>query len=367
MDHSHRLQHLALDQDSNIVDIKNTEDNKTYYCPYCKKDMITKKGDIREWHFAHKPEKEEKEEKEKKEKKEEKEKCSYNNYLHSIAEIKIKDWFNSNDQIKLYMSTEEKCYKFKECAFYDGKNCSETKEVTYNLKDYYTKCTLEHKYKGFIADLFCEHKNYPNEPIFIEIYVTSECSQDKINSGIRIIEIPIQSEEDILNITRSDCLIENKTVRLYNFKRKESLSKNYKLPFQKFILYPSTKSYVDRESYSCKNYNNRKGIYEISMPYDECIPYFPFNGGLYMVGKAMAYNEKLLEKDCLICRWKAQDGNGDYLCRLYKKYENPKYCKDNDSSKCEMFKVDLDEIKKAIDAFNEHKKQNNIDIWKKQQ
>ena len=32
-----------------------------------------------------------------------------------------------------------------------------------------------------------------------------------------------------------------------------------------------------------------------------------------------------------------------------------------------MFKVDLDEIKKAIDAFNEHKKQNNIDIWKKQQ
>ena len=81
------------------------------------------------------------------------------------------------------MGRKEKCYKFKECAFYDGKNCSETKEVTYNLKDYYTKCTLEHKYKGFIADLFCEHKNYPNEPIFIEIYVTSECSQDKINSG----------------------------------------------------------------------------------------------------------------------------------------------------------------------------------------
>ena len=31
MEHIRRLQHLALDQDNNIVDIKNTEDNKKYY------------------------------------------------------------------------------------------------------------------------------------------------------------------------------------------------------------------------------------------------------------------------------------------------------------------------------------------------
>ena len=54
MEHIRRLQHLALDQDNNIVDIKNTEDNKKYYCPYCHKEMITKRGAIREWHFAHK-------------------------------------------------------------------------------------------------------------------------------------------------------------------------------------------------------------------------------------------------------------------------------------------------------------------------
>lgn len=350
MEHIRRLQHLALDQDNNIVDIKNTEDNKKYYCPYCHKEMIIKRGAIREWHFAHKTEA-----------------CSYDDYLHSIAEIMIMDWFNSSDQIMLYMSTKEKCNKFKECAFYNDENCSGTKEVKYNLKNYYTKCTREHGHQGFIADLFCEHNSKPNAPIFIEIDVTHKCSSDKINSGVRIIEIPIQSEEDILNITRSVHLIENETVRLYNFIRKESLSDNYKQPFQKFILFPSTKSYVDRETYSCKNYNKRKGIYEISMPYDDCIPYFLFNGGLSMVGKAMAYNDKFLKKDCQICRWKAQDMSGIYFCKLYKKCGNPKYCKDNDSSKCEMFKVDLDEIKKAIDAFNEHLKQENIDIWKIQQ
>ena len=347
MEHIRRLQHLALDQDNNIVDIKNTEDNKKYYCPFCHKEMITKCGAIREWHFAHKTEA-----------------CSYDNYLHSIAEIIIMDWFNSNDQIMLYMNTKEKCNRFKECAFYNDTNCSRTKKVKYNLKNYYTKCAREHGHQGFIADLFCEHNSKPNVPIFIEIDVTHKCSPAKINSGIRIIEIPIQSEEDILNITSSVHLIENKTVRLYNFIRKESLSENYNLPFQKFILFPSTKSYVDKETYSCKNYNKRKGIYEISMPYDDCIHYFLSNGGLSMFGKAMAYNDKFLEKDCQICRWRAQDMSGTYFCKLYKKCGNPKYCKDNDSSKCEMFKVDLDEIKNALDAFNEHLKQGNIDIWK---
>ena len=350
MEHIRRLQHLALDQDNNIVDIKNTEDNKKYYCPFCHKEMITKRGAIREWHFAHKNEA-----------------CSYDNYLHSIAEIMIMDWFNSNNQIMLHMSTKEKCNRFKECAFYNNTNCSGTKEVKYNLKNYYTKCTREHGHQGFIADLFCEHNSNPDAPIFIEIDVTHKCSQDKINSGIRIIEIPIQSEEDILNITRSVCLIEGKTVRLYNFKRKESQSENYKLPFQKFILFPSTKSYVDRESYSCKNYKKRKGVYEISMPYDDCIPYFLFNGGLSMVGKAMAYNDNFLKKDCQICRWKAQDMSGAYFCKLYKKCRNPKYCKDNDSSKCEMFKVDLNEIEKAIETFNVYFNENYIDIWKIQQ
>lgn len=348
MNHSRRLQHLALDQFDNIVDIQNTEDNKKYYCPYCRKEMITKRGDIREWHFAHKEKA-----------------CSYDNYLHSIAKIMIMNWFNSNNQIELCMNVEEKCNRFKECAFYDNFYCSGTKKVTYNLKSYYTKCIPEHKYDGFIADLFCEHNSNPSVPIFIEIFVTHKCSIDKINSGIRIIEIPIQSEEDILKITKSVCLIENETVRLYNFKRKDSTTENYEHSFQKFILYPSRKSFVDTETYSCKSYNiKRKGIYEISMFYDECIPYFPFNGGLSLVGKALAYNDKFLEKDCGICKWKAKENNGTYFCKLYKKCGNPKYCKDNDSSKCDMFKVDLDEIKSAIEVFNEYLKQDYIEIWK---
>ena len=125
---------------------------------------------------------------------------------------------------------------------------------------------------------------------------------------------------------------------------------------------------MDKEAYSCRNYNTyRKGIYEISMPYDDCIPTFLFNGGLSMVGKAMAYKDNFLEKDCWLCSWKAQDMSGSNFCKLYKKCGNPKYCKDNDSTKCSMFKADLNEIRNAIDIFNECLKQGKIDIWRIQQ
>ena len=349
MEHIRRLQHLALDQYNNIVDIKNTEDNKKYYCPFCHKEMITKRGSIREWHFAHK-----------------KETCSYDNYLHSIAKIMIMNWFNLKDRIMLHMNAIEKCSEHNKCMFYEKANCSNVKVVEHNLKDYYTNCILEHKYGNFISDLYCESKNDTNSPIFIEIHVTHKCSQEKINSGIRIIEISIQSEEDIYNIIQSVDLIESETVKLYNFKRRELVSGDYKIPFLKFILLPSTKCYIDKEAYSCRNYNTfRKGIYEISMSYDDCTPIFLFNGGLSMVGKAMAYNDHFLAKDYWLCSWKAQDRYGTYFCKLYKRYGNPKYCKDNDSSKCIMFKADLNEIENAINFFNEYLKKGHIDIWKK--
>lgn len=52
------------------------------------------------------------------------------------------------------------------------------------------------------------------------------------SSGIRIIELAIQSEEDILNIVNSTKLIESEKVRLYNFKRKEFLVNKFAQSFQ---------------------------------------------------------------------------------------------------------------------------------------
>ncbi len=98
MQYSHKYQHFALDANNNIIDIRNTSklDTQRYSCPYCKKDMIPKRGNIRQWHFAHKTDK-----------------CSYDKYLHYIVEIMIINWFNREKTINLSMENYEKCYKYE--------------------------------------------------------------------------------------------------------------------------------------------------------------------------------------------------------------------------------------------------------------
>lgn len=350
MNHTHKYQHFALDENNDIVDIKNTIgiDGQRYFCPNCHREMITKRGNVRQWHFAHKMDK-----------------CSYDKYLHSLAEAMIMKWFNEKEPIMLSMDNYEKCDKYDRCIFYNG-YCKRTKRVQYDLKKYYLQCFQEYRCRGFVADLYCENNIDPDSPIFIEIFVTHECSQEKKNSGIRIIELFIQSEEDILNIVNSAKLEESETVRLYNFKRKEYLIEEFdEQILQKYILYPETlKSYVNKEC-TCRDYDkHRKGIYEISMPYDERMHYFITSGGLYVVGKAKAYLDGYLKKDCQLCKWQAEDSSDSEFCKLYKKCGNPKYCKDNNASRCSMFRENKDVINHAISDFNEHLKNNKVDIWK---
>lgn len=343
--HSNKYQHFAINKNNNIVDIKNALDNNKYFCPYCHNEMILKRGQIRQWHFAHKTDK-----------------CSYDNYLHSIAKRLIADWFNKSEHTILTMNCINQCNQYKKCSIYNENICSITIQKSFDLKKYYSKCFLEYKYNNFIADIYCEHKS---NPIFIEIYVTHKCSPEKIKSGIRIIEIQIQSEEDISHIISSTELIENQNIKLYNFNRPEEFTYHTEQPIQKYILFHSLKSYIDK-SYTCKNYYNiRKGIYEISIPYDDCIPLFINCGSLYTIGQAMAYHDGYLVKSCHICKWQTTNDMFDEpaICKLYKKCGNPKYCKDNNPITCSMFKEDKNNINQAISEFKEYAKYNWTDIW----
>lgn len=44
---------IAVNYDDKRVHISETQSNQTYYCPFCGVPMITKKGNIRQHHFAH--------------------------------------------------------------------------------------------------------------------------------------------------------------------------------------------------------------------------------------------------------------------------------------------------------------------------
>ena len=45
---------FAVDYNNNRVHIDETHSNQEYYCPFCGAPLTTKKGDVRQHHFAHK-------------------------------------------------------------------------------------------------------------------------------------------------------------------------------------------------------------------------------------------------------------------------------------------------------------------------
>lgn len=354
MNDKHIFQHFALTNNNHLIHIKETDNTNSqyYYCPHCHKEMIPKRGSIRQWHFAHKANQ-----------------CSYDKYLHSIAEIMLMHWFNTSEHIYLNMQNIAKCDKYDSCSFRNNEDCTRPNMEQFDLKRYFFNCIPEHRHSNFVADLYCENRSNYNEPIFIEIMVTHECSQEKKESGIRIIELIIQSEEDILEIINSQHLTEGPTVRLYNFKRNISEASDFsEYTLQKYILYPSLKSYVDgtkTAAITCKNYNkDRKGIYEISIRYDDCIPYFLNSRGLYTVGLVKAYLEGLVKKDCRLCFWQEEDSNSNKFCKLYKKMNLPKYCKDNNASTCPYFKLNQEIVNTAKIEWDEYLQHNPVDIWR---
>lgn len=176
----------ALNENNELIEIKDAHElGGAYHCPECGQQMICKCGAKNAWHFAH-----------------EKVECDYNHYLHTIAEQRILEWFNAAFEVPMVLQINEVCESMEKCNFYREEFCCRScLSDVFNLKDYYRNCEREIRYEKnghtYVADLLCFPKNVNHDPLFIEICVTHPCEEEKIASGIRIIEFVIKSEEDI--------------------------------------------------------------------------------------------------------------------------------------------------------------------------
>lgn len=319
-----KIQHFALDSDGKTVDIRNLSNkNGLFFCPRCHDAMIPKMGKVKAWHFAHKAKT-----------------CAYDAYLHSLAEIRIAEWFNKNQSITLDMEAVKICSDYKTCPFHDSRECTNPARIQYDLKRYYSGCEIECPCGNFVADILCRHNN---TPLFIEIFVTHECSDEKKTSGYRIIELVIDSEESIDKIVSSSVLVESEKVRLYGFKRKEILCGRMERSLTKFTLYQSRKSHVSEGNVNCRNYRSRRSsaIYEITTGAE------PHPILMYLAGKSMAHRDGCLPKDCSICFWLGGDP-GSRICKLHKRCGNPMWCDENDAGKCRMFRENRELIEECL-------------------
>lgn len=323
-----------------------------YYCPQCGSKMICKCGSKKAWHFAH-----------------DKVECDYNNYLHTIAEERIFKWFNTSREIPLVLQTNRICENHRNCKFFREESCCmEIETEEFNLKDYYTLCEKEksHEKNGhrFVADLLCLPKNDKNDPLFIEICVTHPCEEEKLNSGLRIIEFVIKSEDDV------DLIIEkhiktNDNIRLYNFHPGviSSSPNTYESLLEKFILFPSKKGYTKK--INCSELSERRGIMEITIPYNGYDPEFMGDGGFFSIAFAVAIQYDKSLRHCCLCKYHVYDDDSNGICKLYKKYGTNRNSMENDAQQCSYYRIDEESVKARNRVFGEYQKLNPVDIWVK--
>jgi hypothetical protein len=186
---------------------------------------------------------------------------------------------------------------------------------TINLKELYDTCEVEASHKGFRADLMLTHSEHPEYvPVFLEISVTHDCEQNKIDSKIRIIEIKVQSEidvhreivenegkfvEEINNQKTND---NNPPIRFYNFKRKDlpahPLSRFYLYRGEKGVYHGMCKSNV----VTCQDadsVHDEKDCFEVTISEANIPQKHRYN--LYDLGMALSYNNGFEVKNCILC------------------------------------------------------------------
>ncbi len=237
-DNEKDFHHYAYDETGNLIYLQKGKEyeRKDYKCLACGEIMRPVMGNNREWHFRHKncnPS------------------CNKESYLHSLAKELIKAKFDHDNEFNIAYYKKDSCPQIGHCAYCSSK-CSRLFKHNINLKELYDTCEAEETdgISLYRADLKLSNSKKPKlKPVFIEVAYSHDCENDKINSGIQIIEIKINNEDDILQpLEEQQHMFINEDsanpyqfcelppVRFYNFERNAKLKS-----FEKDCYYAKAK------------------------------------------------------------------------------------------------------------------------------
>lgn len=200
----------AFDEKDNLVcieDVIKEECHKhTYRCIECGCVLLPRLGNIRNHHFYHG-----------------KTICDSESYIHKLAKLRLVEKFNNSEHFYVSYNVTFVCPEVN-CTLRNVNCCKPESQYKIDLKQYYNTAQLEYPIKGFVADVLLTNSNEEIEPVLLEVNVTHSCEQQKIGSGLRIIELHICNESDANGLINRDVLQEeskgkDKRVSFYNFKR----------------------------------------------------------------------------------------------------------------------------------------------------
>lgn len=307
----------ALDSTGKLVHIDKIPTGKecACFCPACKEPLLAKnQGSKRMHHFAHLSGTD----------------CHYafESMLHLLAKEKIYKSFLSNEQFWIKFKYKSFCSKFKDCNFVRNRSdCCKIELKPIDLKQWnYDTCEQEKAYDNINrrSDLKIFSSTHPeNPPIYLEFYVTHKSDMEKLHSNNKIIEIHIESEDDILQIVENGICesvgcdnneydIGSRKVRFYNFKEDyKNNSISAEIRFFRYILYPTGKTFCGLEYGNCKKLtkSKRSSLLEI------CV-----HAGIQDVCDEVRYIgfQKFGIPNCMLCKYYVNKYNGDgKICYLY--------------------------------------------------
>jgi hypothetical protein len=120
------------------------------------------------------------------------------------------------------------------------------------LKLYFDTCELEKTCGNFRPDILLSHSEYPNRKLFIEIHVNNRCSNEKLHSGYKIIEIDVFNENTIIYPFHEQF----PNVHFYNFEFIRKIVPSTKLERFSCIQRAEKKNFHTLEFIDCTEFPN---------------------------------------------------------------------------------------------------------------
>lgn len=265
--------------------------------------------------------------------------CSGETYLHKLSKHIIKEKFDSSPTFFIEYNVTKKCNN--DACKYRNLYCQEEySPYKVDLKKYYDTCTEETAINGFVADLLLTNSEKTEiEPILIEICVSHPCDENKIKSGLRIIEIKIRNEQDIISLLHKDIIKEdsfsydNDNAKFISFKTLIPVPFHVKL--QRYIYNPKTDpiGYLTEVDCTGAKYKLRKdSLLELNVfytnDYKKCeiwdvLQWLSKHKGLRRCNLCKFYYATLYEKHA--------------ICRLSKKYGKPAHPSMDEAERCNSY------------------------------
>ena len=194
----------------NLIDVLNlASSNRKRYgqliCPGCKRELLPVLGERRERHFRHKLEATSA--------------CTSESYLHALAkQMVVRAFANALTEGKPFLlkrRVKQYCNKWK--TVFGFKCRSEDISRDIDLTQYFDQIKEESRVDGFVADVLLTSSK-TDEKLLIEINVTHACEPEKLDSGLRIAEVKITTEDEAHAL--EDGITEfNEKTNFYNFRR----------------------------------------------------------------------------------------------------------------------------------------------------